>query len=230
MKEFAVVIPVYRPLEELIDYVNSLYAQDVGQVILVDDGNDESASYIFDQLAQDSRCTILKHEVNLGKGAGLKTAFEYILDENPNILGVVTVDADGQHSVADVVNVGDHLVANENSYILGMREFKIRTTPFRSLLGNTTTSLVFRLLFRKYIKDTQSGLRAFPIEELDELLKLKGERYEYEMNVLIDIVQKNKPFIQVDIETIYHDVHVSYFNTYSDAVRVASTIVKGYLN
>lgn len=77
MEEFAVVIPVYRPLEELMDYVESLYSHGINQVILIDDGNDASVSYIFDQLAQDSRCTILKHEVNRGKGAGLKTAFKY---------------------------------------------------------------------------------------------------------------------------------------------------------
>jgi glycosyltransferase involved in cell wall biosynthesis len=230
VKEFAVVIPAYRPEKELVDYINSLIEKNVGHVVVVDDGNDDTYSDIFDRISNIHRCTVLEHERNQGKGAGLKTAFQYVLNEHSHLRGVVTADADGQHTINDVLNIGKHLIENEDSFIIGMREFDRETTPFRSLLGNTVTSIVFRILYGKYLKDTQTGLRGFPTHELHDLIKLRGDRYEYEMNVLIYSIQKNKSIIRVDIETVYHDVHVSYFKTYSDAVRVAGSIFKGYLN
>lgn len=230
MKEFAVVIPAYRPKDNLPQYVNHLIQQNVAHVIVVDDGNEQKYDKLFEQLAQFERCTVLHHEHNRGKGGALKTGFKHFLGYHSEMSGVVTADADGQHLVEDVVNVGDHLAKEENDFILGVRDFERKGMPLRSFLGNTVTSRVLQGLFGMYIADTQTGLRGIATSELTWVVHLRGNHFEFEMNMLMNMIKKEKRIVRVDIETVYEDDHISYFDTYKDSVRIARQMFREYFN
>ena len=126
--------------------------------------------------------------MNQGKGRALKTAFSCLLNEYKpeEISGVVTVDADGQHSPEDPKRVAEALL-EEEALILGTRNFS-KDTPFKSRYGNHITTAVFALLYGKKIRYTQTGLRGIPYGFLAECLRLEGERFEYEIKMLIDTV------------------------------------------
>jgi dolichol-phosphate mannosyltransferase len=151
-------------------------------------------------------CEVITHPVNLGKGAALKSAFQEV-SKIKGLAGVVTADADGQHSASDVLKVAEALIAGARSkrqgLILGTRSLNTKDVPWKSRLGNTLTSALVKLLFGKYISDTQTGLRGIPASMLEEQQKVRGDRFEYEMGALFKALTDKAPVVEVPINTIY---------------------------
>ena len=194
------IIPALNPDEKLIKIVDEL-KKDYPKIIIVNDGS--SSDEIFKKLEKYQECVILTHEVNYGKGRALKTAFKYYQDHlMMDYNGVIALDADGQHKVSDVIKITKILEENDN-FILGTRLFNTKETPRRNKLGNRITSRVFKWLYGVYLKDTQTGLRASPNRLIAFLLTIEGDRFEYEINELIELVKKKEKIEQVDIKTVY---------------------------
>ena len=196
-------------------------------MLVVDDGNDAEYFALFQELAEMKGCTVLTHTENRGKGAGLKTGFRYFLTHLSELSGIVTADADNQHLVPDVLKVGDHLAGRQAGVILGSRNFRQKNVPVRSFIGNTFTSALIRVLFGRYIPDTQTGLRGIVTEEIPDLIKLSGDRFDYEMTMLIQLIKQKKEIIFLEIETVYEEEHISYYDTYADSLRIAKHILRG---
>lgn len=228
MKKFGVVIPAYRPMRELAQYVEQLVENSVPQIIVVNDGSGSTYDPIFIEIEQMKNCTVLTNKVNSGKGASLKRAFTYVLENYPYLKGIVTADADGQHAIKDVLGVGEKLETLEEGFVLGSRVFKKKGMPLRSWIGNRFTSLVFMLFFGRYIKDTQTGLRGVTTNEINWITQLQGDHFDYEMNMLIHMIRKDKRIVRVDIQAIYAEEHTSHFETYKDAKLIAQSIIKHY--
>ncbi|MBB2481277.1 bifunctional glycosyltransferase family 2/GtrA family protein [Bacillus sp. APMAM] len=230
MKKCAVIIPVLNPAEDLIHYVAALLSNGVPQIIVVNDGSNKELIPIFEKLDAMERCTVLTHAVNRGKGRALKTAFAYFLEHFKDLVGVITADADGQHTVKDVCRIADALEGNDEGIILGVRDFDEVDIPKRSLIGNKLTSFIFRLLYGYNIKDTQTGLRGIPTNVLPSIIKLQGERYEYEMNMLIQAKKMNLTISEVPIETVYFNNNEgSHYNSIVDSTRIFIRLISGFL-
>ncbi|MBG9984353.1 glycosyltransferase family 2 protein [Aerococcaceae bacterium DSM 111022] len=229
MRNFAVIIPAYNPMDELACYISELLNNDIAQVIVINDGNSEDYDQLFEDISKLERTTVINHETNKGKGAGLKTAFSYLHDQNnPSIHGAVTADADGQHLVNDVLAVGDQLINFQNDYVIGIRDFTEPHVPFRSKLGNYLASQVFSLLFGYYLHDTQTGLRGIAENEFYACSHLTGEGFEYEINMLMYIAKNKKSVDEVEISTVYHEEHFSNYSTFSDSLSIAGALMRGY--
>lgn len=217
------LIPAYEPEEGLPELAKKMSLAGF-EVLVVDDGSGESFRSVFDKTALFA--SVLTHEINKGKGSALKTGLSYIAEKYPQGCVVVTVDADGQHSVEDAIRVCDAASENRNTLVLGCRSFK-DGTPLRSLLGNTITKLVFRFSTGIWVSDTQTGLRAFSSELMPFLLDIGGERYEYEMNVLLECSRQQIDIKEVKIKTIYIDNNTgSHFSTVKDSFRIYREILK----
>ncbi len=228
MKEFisktVVIIPSYNPDENMVKYVTALKNSGFPYIIVVDDGSKQSTQKYFEQVTEvlGENGVVLRHYVNEGKGRALKTALHYFgwYFANSDKLGVVTADADGQHSVADTVKVAETL-AKKNEIVLGTRDFDEGDTPFKSKFGNKTTTIVFSILFGKKINDTQTGLRGIPNRYIDRFISLRGERFEYEINMLIDAVASKGVIIEEPIETIYFESNrATHFSAVKDSAKI----------
>ena len=191
-----VLIPTYNPTERIIEVVRSLISAGFERLIIVDDGSRPECSPIFAALADMPQCTLLHHDVNRGKGRGLKTGFAYILEHMPECSGVVTTDDDGQHSPEDIQRCAEKMEQSGRA-VLGARDFTGDDVPPRSRFGNNCTRFVFRALCGIRITDTQTGLRALPVSYLPALAKLSGERFEYETNMLLEMKRLGLPFDEV---------------------------------
>ncbi len=216
----AIVIPAYEPGENLVSLVNRLHES--GQfVIVVDDGSSGASKRVFDELPRSQNVIVLKHATNLGKGRALKTAFNHFLLRCPDEMrGVVTADADGQHSIPDILKIASNLEQAEERLIVGSRSFT-GEVPFRSFLGNFLTRYLFRAIVGTNISDTQSGLRGIPREFLKKILPLDGERYEYELNMLLAAESHGLKVVENAIQTIYIDGNKSsHFNPLIDSMRI----------
>ncbi|MCP3873975.1 MAG: glycosyltransferase [Desulfobacteraceae bacterium] len=221
-----VVIPAYQVDKRLITLVDQLLKEAYPLIVVVNDGSDADCDPIFKSLDKKDHVTVLHHAANLGKGQALKTAFNYVLLEKADNMGVVTVDADGQHLSTDVLKISHNMAKNPDSLCLGFREFKGKI-PLRSRIGNVLTKLIFRFLIGKKIMDTQTGLRAIPIGFLPQLLQIKSTRYEFELEILVIACQQKIEIMQIPIETIYEKNNpTSHFNPLFDSIKIYFVFIR----
>ncbi|MBN2585359.1 bifunctional glycosyltransferase family 2/GtrA family protein [Patescibacteria group bacterium] len=215
-----VLIPAYCPSAELIDLVKKLLATSLGGVVIVNDGSPTTDETIFMELERLPGVSFLSHPVNRGKGAALKTGFKYIQERYQNTQGIVTADADGQHSADDIAEIANRLVHNPSVMVLGVRNFTGKL-PWRSWLGNTLTRKVFGWVTGQQISDTQTGLRGIPVSWLSWLITLPGDRYEYEINMLLETKRRGLSIVEEPISTIYEVGNPSsHFNPITDSLKI----------
>ncbi|WP_241773267.1 glycosyltransferase [Bacillus sp. LL01] len=130
-----ILIPAYNPDNKLMELVKNIVKEGFQQILVVNDGSKKECESIFNKLKNVKQCTVLEHEVNKGKGQALKTAFSYFLDRFPEDVGLITVDADGQHAVEDVKKVAKRLFECPKSLVLGVRDFQVRISLLEAGLG-----------------------------------------------------------------------------------------------
>jgi len=226
MLERIIIIPSYEPDEKLVNLIHNLKENNFSTIIVVDDGSNSDYSLIFEQ-ASKLGCIVLKHKVNYGKGRALKTAFKYIIENYPADSLVACADSDGQHLTIDIIKCLKKLEEYPNSLVMGCRQFDKKSIPFRSRFGNKITQKVFKILCGVNVSDTQTGLRALTPETMKLFLASKGDRFEYEMNMLLDTKHLNINIKEVSIATVYIEENkTSHFNPLKDSFRIYSVFLK----
>lgn len=223
--KYVPVIPCYNPPEVFSNIILELYSMGVRDVIIIDDGSNNKRIF---SIANKKGYTVIEHNTNKGKGEAIKSGIRYYKKHFINkYKGIVMIDCDGQHRVWDMDKVGQEMIYSDK-FTMGVRNFNIDDVPFRNKMGNKITSLVFKWMFGVYIKDTQTGLRGVPNRLIDTVLNIDGERYEYEINMLIDIVKMKEEIKEVEIETVYDNnrKRYSYFNPFKDSYRIYKEMIK----
>lgn len=219
-----VIIPAYNPTNDILPLIKELSKS--MEIICINDGSKKECESIFAEIKSMEKVHLLQHAVNMGKGRALKTGFDYALNEFPGADMVVTVDADGQHKIEDIVKICDAYNAS-NEVILGKRDFESEEIPLRSRFGNKMTKIVFSYLCGIKLSDTQTGLRVYPLQILPELLKVSGDRYEYETNVLLWCHDNDIQFREITIQTVYENGNAqSHFNPIKDSLKIYGVILK----
>ena len=223
-----VVIPAYEPPEEFIAYAKGV-VQSAKLLVVVNDGSGPEFDPIFETISALPHTVYLHYPKNHGKGYALKTALAYITEHYGDDDIIVTADCDGQHKTADVLRVFRATVSHMTSLVLGSRNFDLPNVPKRSRTGNTQTRYLFRFFYGLNIYDTQTGLRGFSVALARKLLTVHGDRFEYEMGVLIYAQKHDIPVLETPIATVYPKCekdHVSHFKTVSDSARVLGVLLK----
>jgi glycosyltransferase involved in cell wall biosynthesis len=219
-----VLIPVYRPGDRLLGVLDDLLTEDGPQpsdLLIVDDGTGPAADRVLSAAAERG-CAVLRCPVNRGKGIALKTGLSRLSVTHPG-RDVLTADADGQHRAADIRAVAAR--SGRGSVVLGARP--LDRMPLRSRFGNVVTDQLFRAITGRAVTDTQTGLRAYPADLLAELGAIPGERFEYEMNVLVAVAVAGRPIEEVPIPATYLDGNAgSNFGRLSDSARVLGSLVR----
>lgn len=226
-EQIAVIIPSLNPDEKMLRFLDELKKTGFIHILIVNDGSSRDYDIFYKVAEEKYGCRIFNHAVNLGKGRALKDAFNYVLSNLSGISGVVTVDSDGQHSATDTLRCAKALLQNMDSLIMGCRTFYDKSIPFRSRAGNIITCKVLKLLSGIQVSDTQTGLRAMSIERLKKFVSVSGERFEYEMNMLLSVREEGIPIVEVPIETIYLENNKSsHFNPLMDSLKIYSLFLK----
>ena len=222
---YVLLIPAYRPDKKYTEFVKLLMAADY-TVVSVDDGSGEDCRPLFDE-AKSMGVDVIGYEENHGKGYALRYGIKHITENYPDAEGIITADCDGQHTIKDLRRVEETLKANPNKVVTGGRFAEGVKIPFRSALGNGFSRWQFKIATGVKVRDTQTGLRGFPISTAPYLLTAKGDRYEYEMNVLLRLHDWGYEIIEIPIETIYlEDNATSHYHPIRDSVRVVHQVNK----
>lgn len=232
MKKVLIAIPALNPSTLLIEYIDRLIENNFDSILVVDDGSRSEFNHIFQEIATRKECSIFRHALNLGKGRGMKNSINHFLnmENSMEYAGVIFVDSDGQHEIDDVMKVRDAMVANPDKLYFGSRDFNESHVPPKSRFGNKTTTILFWLFYGKKIRDTQTGLRGIPSAIAPLFIDLKGERFEYEMNMLISAVMNDVAVEEVGINTVYFDNNSeTHFRPVQDSLRIMSLLFANFL-
>ncbi|MBP2457637.1 putative flippase GtrA [Clavibacter michiganensis] len=218
-----VLVPAYQPDARLPALLRDLRAARPGVgLVVVDDGSGPASAGPFAE-ARALGAIVLVHPRNLGKGCALRTGLAWIRDAHPGE-DVVCADSDGQHAPDDVLRVGDR-VAETGAMVLGGRRFD-GDVPVRSRLGNAVARGLLRRASGGRVHDTQTGLRGYPHGSLGWLLDVPGDRFEYELRVLLRAHADGRPVEEIPIRTLYLDGNASsHFRPVADSWRVLAPLV-----
>lgn len=231
MDKVLIVLPALNPRRVLIDYVDDLISKGFDSILIINDGSRSEFDIVFSELSFRSEVRIIKHTVNLGKGRGLKNSINYFLnlDDLAKFVGIITVDSDGQHRVSDVAKIRKAMLANPDKLYLGSRNFDKENVPPKSSFGNKVSSRLFKLLYGKKIMDTQTGLRGIPKSIAPKFIALKGERFEYETNMLISAVLNSIEIEEIEIETVYFDNNSeTHFRPIQDSLTIMGLLLETF--
>lgn len=222
-----IVIPSLEPDNKLINLVSSIQQYNsYWSVVVVNDGSSEKYSSIYDTIENEYQCVVLKHSVNKGKGAAIKTAINDILKNKPDVRYVITIDSDGQHTMEDMIKCIEAAKKNPDSLVFGVREFN-KDVPFRSKFGNILTRNIVRMITGIKLSDTQTGLRVIPVKFLETLLLIPGDRFEYETNMILESKKNKWEIYSQPIETVYLEHNdSSHFRVIKDSIAIYSTFLK----
>ncbi|MBX3099613.1 MAG: GtrA family protein [Salinibacterium sp.] len=219
-----ILIPAYEPDARLTDLVLELQAANPSAgILVVDDGSGPHFAHVF--AATDAAgATVIGYGVNRGKGHALKLGLRFIQKHFPG-QDIVCADSDGQHTVTDILRIAARVREADGAMILGGRRFT-GMVPARSRLGNTVSRQAFRLATGVPIHDTQTGLRGYPAGMIDWLLSVKGNRFEYELNLLLRSRAAGIAIDEVEIETVYLEHNASsHFRPIVDSVKVFTPLL-----
>ncbi|MBL0746700.1 GtrA family protein [Nocardioides baculatus] len=226
-----VLVPAYCPGAAMVRTVSDLRtARPDWAVLVVDDGSGTAYDDRFAQ-ARAAGAEVLTLPINRGKGAALKAGLAHVLATRPGS-PVICADGDGQHALADIVAVGERLLedAGARRIVLGTRSFDATSdghlVPLRSRVGNGVTRWLFTAATHSRVPDTQTGLRGIPADLLGWAGTVPGERYEYELQVLLRAGRSGIDLDPLPIATIYLDDNsASHFRPVVDSLRVYAPLL-----
>lgn len=118
----------------------------------------------------------------------------------------------------------------ENKLILGVGKFDSEGIPWKSRFENTMTEKVFQYILGVHVSDTQTGLRGIPTNFMKDLLDVNGERFEFEMRMLLESAGKYD-ICEIPIETIYDSKteHQTHFNPIKDSIRIYKILAEKFI-
>lgn len=216
------VIPAYEPNERLLQLAEEAHANGFF-LLIVDDGSGPDYADIFSQVKGCGK--LISYSKNRGKGHALKRALAWLEENRMGNYTVITLDSDGQHTVKDALRLCEKSEEAPDALYLGSR-FLPKDAPLRSRFGNDTNRFLFRTVSGRPVYDVQTGMRAFPSWMIPLMKEVPGNRYEYEMNVLLELVRRDIPILEMEIETIYIDNNASsHFKPVRDTFRIYKQIL-----
>lgn len=212
-----VVIPAFNEGKTIGKLVRRLLSCADG-VVVVDDGSTDDTS----GQAEDAGAVVLKHDKNSGKGASLRTGFDYAL--RAGCEQIITIDADGQHDWREVPLFVSEAERSGADIVLGTRMGSREGMPFIRMATNVVTSLIVSILSRQKITDSQTGYRLMKREVLEKV-DLVTSNYETESEILIKASRKGFKVSEVPIRTIYGG-ESSNINRLTDTLRFIRLVIR----
>jgi len=206
-------IPVYNNSATLRAVAEECLGILPGNVVVVDDGSTDAD---VGELLNGLDLVVLRHEANRGKGAAILTASRYI--EQQGGVHMITLDADGQHSPADMARFIPLLAGNDDVLLVGARDFsQTPNVPAASRFGRKFANFWLRVETGVAVSDCQSGFRSYPVRHINRL-RFRGVGYDFEAEVLARAAWAGLRIKDVDISVSYPppDERVSHFKPVFD--------------
>jgi uncharacterized protein (DUF2062 family) len=212
-----VVAPTFNNANTLLDVLQQIHAQGF-PVIVINDGSTDNTMQILGELNQPLGITVLQHEHNRGKAAALQTGFATAI--RAGYTHAITIDTDGQHDPAQILQLLGVCKSEPASLVLGTRDASSAGYPLLSRLGRRFSNLMIRLQSGACVEDSQCGMRVYPLMEVNSLRCVAG-RYGFETEILTRAAWAKIPIVSAPIACRYFPAsqRVSHFRPFMDSLR-----------
>ena len=223
MKIF-VVVPAYNEEKTIAKVIEDLMKMGL-EIVVVDDGsNDDTYNIVESIIKEKKHVLLLRHLLNRGLGAALRTGIEAALMEDPDV--VVTFDADGQHDPQDILNVSRPIVNGEADVVIGERNFK--EMPSSKKFGNEVMNIITMMFYGIKVKDSQSGLRAFN-KKAAETIIINARDYGVSSEIIGEVKRHELRLKEVPIKTIYTDYSMTKGTNTSEGLKILARLIMNIL-
>ena len=216
-KKIFAIIPAYNEQKHINNVVKKAKKY-VDEVIVVDDGSKDKT---LDN-AKKSKAIVLRHLVNLGKGASLKTGCDYAIINKADI--IITIDADAQHDPNEIPKFLENI--KNFDIVLTYRKLN-KNMPFILKFGNQIINKTIKYLYGPKIKDSQCGYRAFTAKAYKKL-RWKSSDYSMESEMIARIGKYKLSYCEIPIDTIYSDKYKG--TTILDGIKIVFDLLMWKLN
>ena len=208
-----VVVPTYTNRDTIGSVVGDIL-QVTPHVLVVDDGSDDGAQAI---LASLPGLRVVRHPRNLGKGAALRSG--WLAAAQLGFSHAVSMDGDGQHLPGDLPVFFKEISAHPEALILGYRRLAGGKRALKSRLLRAHCNFWVAVLTGRWVGDSQSGFRAYPLEQVLPL-ELTTRKYDFEVEVLVKALWTGVPVREIPIQAAYGPGSVSHFRPFRDFMLV----------
>jgi glycosyltransferase involved in cell wall biosynthesis len=201
--ESIAIVPAFNE-ENTINKVISRLRKAKITPIIVDDGSTDQTY----KLAKSFGVTVIKHEYNKGKGEALKTGFNFILKNLPNVNYILIFDADMQYKAEESEKILQPLKENKADFVMGYRNWK--EVPIANRVGNSTWRILFNYFFDVKLKDTNCGFIGLTRNAIKKIGNVHGG-YIIENSMLRDAVKNKLRIKQVPVTVTYRKKRTLHF-------------------
>jgi len=216
----AIIIPVYNHGSRIVEVIHQACGLGL-PVFVIDDGSTDSTAANIEKL---SGITVIRHPVNLGKGAAIITGLAAA--EKKKCDYGVTLDGDGQHNPEDAKELLRGIGSDEKVIVIGCRQGmeKEQNAPWTSRFGRKFSNFWVWAAGGPRVMDSQSGFRLYPVPEVLQL-GVKAKRYQFEVEILVKARQQGIIIREVPVGVIYQPKgeRISHFRPWLDFCRNSAT-------
>jgi glycosyltransferase involved in cell wall biosynthesis len=218
-QRFLVVIPALDAAPSIEEIVRESFAQ-ASDVVVVDDGSSDATG----DRARSAGARVVRHEVNRGKGAALKTGFRLALDEGYD--AVVTLDADGQHLPREIPKFLEAWRETGADLIIGSRAHLFHGMLPRRRNANRFSAWSISKAAGLRVDDSQSGFRLYTARLLREL-EIRADGFDAESEVIVRAGRAGLPVLSTAVDLGFvNGITTSHYRPVADTVRIALTVAK----
>jgi glycosyltransferase involved in cell wall biosynthesis len=193
LDKVCILIPAYNAQETLGSVLKKIEPLKMDTIVVNDGSSDETK-----RVASENGAQLLEHPLNLGKGAALRTGFQYILQKGYQV--VITLDADGQHDPSEIPSLLKIFQSVNPDILIASRAAEFGKMTFLRRFWNRLGVKAVARLCHSDITDSQSGFRLIRTEVL-KAVDLSTSRFETELELLIKACKKGFSVLSVPIKT-----------------------------
>lgn len=215
-----VVVPAYNEEKTISNVLESLlqyFRRD--EIVVVNDGSNDGTR----EVAREKGVVVLTHLVNRGLGGALGTGIKYALLKGAEL--ILTFDADGQHLVDDALRVMKPVAEGRADFAVGSRlKGDISEMPFVKRFGNFVLDFITAVFARKYVSDSQSGLRCFN-KECASKIRITCDRYAVSSEIIIEASKNGCRIVEVPIKAVYTEYSKKKGTNVLEGVKIAFNLL-----
>lgn len=213
----ALIVRMRSGDRQLPEYTAQLAKRDdFTAVVVCQDGE-------YNGVGDDANIIALPDEA--GEGAAMKRAYKYVMENLPDCDMVIRVSADDEYTANDILRVQRLLRKNRSALVIGLRS-RNHSLGWAGKLRRSIVNQVFAVASGRNLRDVETGLRGFYREYIPSLLKVDGERYEYEVNALLYATRTGMKICEAVLDTEYSIGNNSYYQHIMEWIKVYGCVVK----
>ncbi len=206
-KDIWIVVPACNEESNILKIIKRI-KKISKNIIIVDDGSTDKTS----KICKKEKVIVLKHIINLGKGAALKTGCDYALELGAK--KIVVLDADAQHDPEEIPNFLKALEGYD--IVFGYRRLN-RKMPLVLQFGNKVINKIISILYNIKLRDSQSGYRAFTSKAYKKI-RWQATDYSMESEMIANTGKHKLRYKEIPIKTIYGDKYKG--TTIIDGIKI----------